>query len=104
MHWFSILNFRMAMSFVIGLMFIIFFGTIWRDPTKYIEEVDNVSQTQMTKELLKSMLVVWSVFCLSNNFSFSLWYVMDMQIVGMANTCIYVSRNFPSLVVEIFQC
>jgi hypothetical protein len=41
---------------------------------------------------------------LFNNFSFSLWYVMGMQIVGMANTCIYVSRNFPGLVVEILQC
>ncbi len=104
MIWFSIFNFRMAMSFLIDLMFIIFLGTIWRDPTKYIEEVDNVSKTQMAKELLKSMLVVWYVFCLFNNFSFSLWYVMGMQIVGMANTCIYVSRNFPGLVVEILQC
>jgi transmembrane 9 superfamily protein 2/4 len=60
-HWFSILNSLMVISFLAGIVFVIFLRTVRRDLTKY-EELDKEAQSQMTEELSGWKLVVGDVF------------------------------------------
>ncbi|KAG0579051.1 hypothetical protein M758_4G069600 [Ceratodon purpureus] len=60
-HWFSILNSLMVITFLAGIVFVIFLRTVRRDLTKY-EELDKESQSQMTEELSGWKLVVGDVF------------------------------------------
>ncbi len=60
-HWFSILNSLMVISFLAGIVFVIFLRTVRRDLTKY-EELDKEAQAQMTEELSGWKLVVGDVF------------------------------------------
>ncbi|KAE8668683.1 Transmembrane 9 superfamily member 11 [Hibiscus syriacus] len=60
-HWFSILNSLMVITFLAGIVLVIFLRTIRRDLTRY-EELDKESQVQMNEELSGWKLVVGDVF------------------------------------------
>ncbi|XP_010551982.1 PREDICTED: transmembrane 9 superfamily member 12-like [Tarenaya hassleriana] len=60
-HWFSILNSLMVITFLAGIVFVIFLRTVRRDLTRY-EELDKESQAQMNEELSGWKLVVGDVF------------------------------------------
>ncbi|KAL5581651.1 hypothetical protein UlMin_014093 [Ulmus minor] len=60
-HWFSILNSLMVITFLAGIVFVIFLRTVRRDLTKY-EELDKEAQAQMNEELSGWKLVVGDVF------------------------------------------
>lgn len=60
-HWFSILNSLMVITFLAGIVFVIFLRTVRRDLTRY-EELDKEAQAQMTEELSGWKLVVGDVF------------------------------------------
>ncbi|KAL6523517.1 Transmembrane 9 superfamily member 11 [Orobanche gracilis] len=49
-HWFSILNSLMVITFLAGIMLVIFLRTVRRDLTRY-EEIDKEAQAQMNEEL-----------------------------------------------------
>ncbi|MBA0617836.1 hypothetical protein Godav_027253 [Gossypium davidsonii] len=60
-HWFSILNSLMVITFLAGIVFVIFLRTVRRDLTRY-EELDKEAQAQMNEELSGWKLVVGDVF------------------------------------------
>ncbi|KAK9673297.1 hypothetical protein RND81_12G158600 [Saponaria officinalis] len=60
-HWFSILNSLMVITFLAGIVFVIFLRTVRRDLTRY-EELDKEAQAQMVEELSGWKLVVGDVF------------------------------------------
>ncbi|MFS7996788.1 putative nonaspanin (TM9SF) [Helianthus anomalus] len=65
-HWFSILNSLMVITFLAGIVLVIFLRTIRRDLARY-EELDKEAQVQMTEELSGWKLVVNDVFRSPNN-------------------------------------
>ncbi|KAG2668470.1 hypothetical protein I3760_15G162300 [Carya illinoinensis] len=60
-HWFSILNSLMVITFLAGIVLVIFLRTVRRDLTRY-EELDKEAQAQMNEELSGWKLVVGDVF------------------------------------------
>nr|XP_043607738.1 transmembrane 9 superfamily member 11-like [Erigeron canadensis] len=60
-HWFSILNSLMVITFLAGIVLVIFLRTIRRDLAHY-EELDKEAQAQMNEELSGWKLVVNDVF------------------------------------------
>ncbi|XWS31126.1 hypothetical protein CRYUN_Cryun23aG0050800 [Craigia yunnanensis] len=60
-HWFSIMNSLMVITFLAGIVFVIFLRTVRRDLTRY-EELDKEAQAQMNEELSGWKLVVGDVF------------------------------------------
>ncbi len=83
-HWFSILNSLMVISFLAGIVFVIFLRTVRRDLTKY-EELDKEAQAQMTEELSGWKLVVGDVFRAPQCSELLCIVVGDgVQITGMA--------------------
>uniref|UniRef100_A0A0C9RIC5 Transmembrane 9 superfamily member n=1 Tax=Wollemia nobilis TaxID=56998 RepID=A0A0C9RIC5_9CONI len=96
-HWFSILNSLMVISFLAGIVFVIFLRTVRRDLTKY-EELDKEAQAQMTEELSGWKLVVGDVFRAPNHPKLLCVMVGDgVQITGMAAvTILFAALGFMS--------
>ncbi|KAL2472883.1 Transmembrane 9 superfamily member 11 [Forsythia ovata] len=83
-HWFSILNSLMVITFLAGIVLVIFLRTVRRDLAQY-EELDKEAQAQMNKELSEWKLVVGDVFRAPSNPSLLCAMVGDgVQILGMA--------------------
>ncbi|WOG97836.1 hypothetical protein DCAR_0417177 [Daucus carota subsp. sativus] len=96
-HWFSILNSLMVISFLAGIVFVIFLRTVRRDLTKY-EDLDKEAQAQMNEELSGWKLVVGDVFR-EPNFSKLLCVMIGdgVQITGMAVvTIVFAALGFMS--------
>lgn len=96
-HWFSILNSAMVISFLAGIVFVIFLRTVRRDLTKY-EELDKEAQAQMTEELSGWKLVVGDVFRAPSHPQLLCVVVGDgVQITGMAVvTILFAAFGFMS--------
>jgi transmembrane 9 superfamily protein 2/4 len=96
-HWFSILNSLMVISFLAGIVFVIFLRTVRRDLTKY-EELDKEAQAQMAEELSGWKLVVGDVFRAPQNSQLLCIVVGDgVQILGMAVvTILFAALGFMS--------
>lgn len=96
-HWFSILNSLMVISFLAGIVFVIFLRTVRRDLTKY-EELDKEAQAQMNEELSGWKLVVGDVFRAPENPQLLCIVVGDgVQILGMACvTILFAALGFMS--------
>uniref|UniRef100_A0A0D6QXN9 Transmembrane 9 superfamily member n=1 Tax=Araucaria cunninghamii TaxID=56994 RepID=A0A0D6QXN9_ARACU len=96
-HWFSILNSLMVISFLAGIVFVIFLRTVRRDLTKY-EELDKEAQAQMTEELSGWKLVVGDVFRAPTHPKLLCVMVGDgVQITGMAAvTILFAALGFMS--------
>lgn len=96
-HWFSILNSLMVISFLAGIVFVIFLRTVRRDLTKY-EELDKEAQAQMAEELSGWKLVVGDVFRSPNHPKLLCVMVGDgVQITGMAVvTILFAALGFMS--------
>ncbi|KAL2472588.1 Transmembrane 9 superfamily member 11 [Forsythia ovata] len=83
-HWFSILNSLMVITFLAGIVLMIFLMIVRRDLAQY-EELDKEAQAQMNKELSGWKLVVGDVFRAPSNPSLLCAMVGDgVQILGMA--------------------
>ncbi|CAH9086801.1 unnamed protein product [Cuscuta europaea] len=88
-HWFSILNSIMVITFLAGIVLIIFLRTIRRDLARY-EELDKEAQAQMNEELSGWKLVVGDVFRAPGNPELLCIVVGDgCQILGMAIATIF---------------
>ncbi|GJX36083.1 transmembrane 9 superfamily member 11-like protein [Tanacetum coccineum] len=88
-HWFSILNSLMVITFLAGAVLIIFLRTIRRDLAQY-EELDHEAQTQMNEELSGWKLVVSDVFRAPDHPQLLCVMVADgCRILGMAFTTIF---------------
>ncbi|CAH9132612.1 unnamed protein product [Cuscuta epithymum] len=88
-HWFSILNSLMVITFLAGIVLIIFLRTIRRDLARY-EELDKEAQAQMNEELSGWKLVVGDVFRAPGNPELLCIVVGDgCQILGMAIATIF---------------
>lgn len=96
-HWFSILNSVLVISFLAGIVFIIFLRTVRRDLTRY-EELDKESQAQMHEELSGWKLVVGDVFREPSNPKLLCVMVGDgVQLTGMAVvTIVFAALGFMS--------
>lgn len=96
-HWFSILNSLVVISFLAGIVFIIFLRTVRRDLTRY-EELDKESQVQMKEELSGWKLVVGDVFREPSHPKLICVMVGDgVQITGMAVvTIVFAALGFMS--------
>ncbi|CAM6092358.1 unnamed protein product [Calypogeia fissa] len=96
-HWFSILNSLMVISFLAGIVFVIFLRTVRRDLTRY-EELDKEAQAQMAEELSGWKLVVGDVFRAPNHTALLCIMVGDgVQITGMAVvTILFAAFGFMS--------
>ncbi|KAF9614425.1 hypothetical protein IFM89_018570 [Coptis chinensis] len=96
-HWFSILNSLMVITFLAGIVFVIFLRTVRRDLTRY-EELDKEAQAQMNEELSGWKLVVADVFRAPTNASLLCVMVGDgVQILGMAVvTILFAALGFMS--------
>jgi transmembrane 9 superfamily protein 2/4 len=96
-HWFSILNSLMVITFLAGIVFVIFLRTVRRDLTKY-EELDKESQAQMAEELSGWKLVVGDVFRAPRYAELLCIVVGDgVQITGMAIvTILFAALGFMS--------
>ncbi|XP_024374433.1 transmembrane 9 superfamily member 11 isoform X2 [Physcomitrium patens] len=96
-HWFSILNSLMVISFLAGIVFVIFLRTVRRDLTKY-EDLDKEAQAQMNEELSGWKLVVGDVFRAPENPQLLCVVVGDgVQILGMAVvTILFAAMGFMS--------
>lgn len=96
-HWFSILNSLMVISFLAGIVFVIFLRTVRRDLTKY-EELDKEAQVQMNEELSGWKLVVGDVFRAPENPQLLCVVIGDgVQILGMAVvTILFAALGFMS--------
>ncbi|CAM6086705.1 unnamed protein product [Calypogeia fissa] len=96
-HWFSILNSLMVISFLAGIVFVIFLRTVRRDLTRY-EELDKEAQAQMAEELSGWKLVVGDVFRAPSHASLLCIMVGDgVQITGMAVvTILFAALGFMS--------
>lgn len=96
-HWFSILNSLMVITFLAGIVLVIFLRTVRRDLTRY-EELDKESQAQMNEELSGWKLVVGDVFRSPTNPALLCVMVGDgVQILGMAVvTVLFAALGFMS--------
>eukprot|EP00262_Sarcandra_glabra_P019757 TRINITY_DN7597_c0_g2_i1.p1 TRINITY_DN7597_c0_g2~~TRINITY_DN7597_c0_g2_i1.p1 ORF type:complete len:664 (-),score=73.92 TRINITY_DN7597_c0_g2_i1:262-2253(-) len=96
-HWFSILNSLMVISFLAGIVFVIFLRTVRRDLTRY-EELDKEAQAQMNEELSGWKLVVGDVFREPSCSKLLCVMVGDgVQITGMAVvTIVFAALGFMS--------
>ncbi|MFS7966602.1 putative nonaspanin (TM9SF) [Helianthus anomalus] len=96
-HWFSILNSLMVITFLAGIVLVIFLRTVRRDLTHY-EELDKEAQAQMNEELSGWKLVVADVFRAPSNPSLLCVMVGDgVQILGMAVvTIMFAALGFMS--------
>ncbi|XP_044472030.1 transmembrane 9 superfamily member 11-like [Mangifera indica] len=96
-HWFSILNSLMVITFLAGIVLVIFLRTVRRDLTRY-EELDKEAQTQMNEELSGWKLVVGDVFRAPSNPGLLCIVVGDgVQILGMAVvTILFAALGFMS--------
>ncbi|KAI8023512.1 Transmembrane 9 superfamily member 11 [Camellia lanceoleosa] len=96
-HWFSILNSLMVITFLAGIVLVIFLRTVRRDLTHY-EELDKEAQAQMNEELSGWKLVVGDVFRAPTNASLLCVMVGDgVQILGMAVvTILFAALGFMS--------
>ncbi|KAJ4952259.1 hypothetical protein NE237_029091 [Protea cynaroides] len=96
-HWFSILNSLMVITFLAGIVFVIFLRTIRRDLTRY-EELDKEAQAQMNEELSGWKLVVGDVFRAPDHPALLCIMVGDgIQILGMAVvTILFAALGFMS--------
>ncbi|XP_019058257.1 PREDICTED: transmembrane 9 superfamily member 11-like [Tarenaya hassleriana] len=92
-HWFSILNSLMVVTFLAGIVLVIFLRTVRRDLTRY-EELDK----EMNEELSGWKLVVGDVFRAPSNPSLLCVMVGDgVQILGMAVvTILFAALGFMS--------
>ncbi|XP_024986829.1 transmembrane 9 superfamily member 11-like isoform X2 [Cynara cardunculus var. scolymus] len=87
-HWFSILNSLMVITFLAGVVLVIFLRTIRRDLARY-EELDE-AQNQMNEELSGWKLVVADVFRAPNHPALLCVMVADgCRILGMAVATIF---------------
>ncbi|KAJ0031256.1 hypothetical protein Pint_14689 [Pistacia integerrima] len=96
-HWFSILNSLMVITFLAGIVLVIFLRTVRRDLTRY-EELDKEAQAQMNEELSGWKLVVGDVFRAPSNPGLLCIVVGDgVQILGMAVvTILFAALGFMS--------
>ncbi|KAJ0265476.1 hypothetical protein HA466_0017530 [Hirschfeldia incana] len=96
-HWFSILNSLMVITFLAGIVLVIFLRTVRRDLTRY-EELDKEAQAQMNEELSGWKLVVGDVFRAPSNPSLLCVMVGDgVQILGMGVvTILFAALGFMS--------
>ncbi|KAK6944398.1 Nonaspanin (TM9SF) [Dillenia turbinata] len=96
-HWFSILNSLMVITFLAGIVLVIFLRTVRRDLTRY-EELDKEAQAQMNEELSGWKLVVADVFRAPSNPALLCVMVGDgVQILGMAVvTIMFAALGFMS--------
>ncbi|KAF5742053.1 putative Endosomal P24A protein precursor [Tripterygium wilfordii] len=96
-HWFSILNSLMIITFLAGIVLVIFLRTVRRDLTRY-EELDREAQAQMNEELSGWKLVVGDVFRAPSNPALLCVMVGDgVQILGMAIvTILFAALGFMS--------
>ncbi|KAK6151648.1 hypothetical protein DH2020_014283 [Rehmannia glutinosa] len=96
-HWFSILNSLMVITFLAGIVLVIFLRTVRRDLARY-EELDKEAQAQMNEELSGWKLVVGDVFRAPTNPSLLCVMVGDgVQILGMAVvTILFAALGFMS--------
>ncbi|KAK8650821.1 hypothetical protein V6N13_140445 [Hibiscus sabdariffa] len=96
-HWFSILNSLMVITFLAGIVFVIFLRTVRRDLTRY-EELDKEAQEQMNEELSGWKLVVGDVFREPNHSKLLCVMIGDgVQITGMALvTIVFAALGFMS--------
>lgn len=96
-HWFSILNSLMVITFLAGIVLVIFLRTVRRDLTRY-EELDKEAQAQMNEELSGWKLVVGDVFRAPTNPALLCVMVGDgVQILGMAVvTILFAALGFMS--------
>ncbi|GAB2289131.1 Transmembrane 9 super member 11 [Dionaea muscipula] len=96
-HWFSILNSLMVITFLAGIVLVIFLRTVRRDLTRY-EELDKEAQAQMNEELSGWKLVVGDVFRAPSHPSLLCVMVGDgVQILGMALvTILFAALGFMS--------
>ncbi|GAV83959.1 EMP70 domain-containing protein [Cephalotus follicularis] len=96
-HWFSILNSLMVITFLAGIVLVIFLRTVRRDLTQY-EELDKEAQAQMNEELSGWKLVVGDVFRAPSNPALLCIMVGDgVQILGMAVvTILFAALGFMS--------
>ncbi|GLT97675.1 hypothetical protein SLE2022_152300 [Rubroshorea leprosula] len=96
-HWFSILNSLMVITFLAGIVLVIFLRTVRRDLTRY-EELDKEAQAQMNEELSGWKLVVGDVFRAPSDSALLCIMVGDgVQILGMAVvTILFAALGFMS--------
>lgn len=96
-HWFSILNSLMVITFLAGIVLVIFLRTIRRDLARY-EELDKEAQAQMNEELSGWKLVVADVFRAPDNPELLCVMVADgCRILGMAvATILFAALGFMS--------
>ncbi|XP_050372114.1 transmembrane 9 superfamily member 11 [Argentina anserina] len=96
-HWFSILNSLMVITFLAGIVLVIFLRTVRRDLTRY-EELDKEAQAQMNEELSGWKLVVGDVFRAPDHPALLCIMVGDgVQILGMAMvTILFAALGFMS--------
>ncbi|KAE8729538.1 Transmembrane 9 superfamily member 12 [Hibiscus syriacus] len=96
-HWFSILNSLMVITFLAGIVLVIFLRTVRRDLTRY-EELDKEAQVQMNEELSGWKLVVGDVFRAPSHPALLCIMVGDgVQIMGMGIvTILFASLGFMS--------
>ncbi|KAF5187712.1 Transmembrane 9 superfamily member [Thalictrum thalictroides] len=96
-HWFSILNSVMVITFLAGIVLVIFLRTVRRDLTRY-EELDKEAQAQMNEELSGWKLVVGDVFRAPTNAKLLCIMVGNgVQILGMAVvTILFAALGFMS--------
>ncbi|KAL1090564.1 hypothetical protein V6Z11_D07G097700 [Gossypium hirsutum] len=96
-HWFSILNSLMVITFLAGIVFVILLRTVRRDLTRY-EELDKEAQAQMNEELSGWKLVVGDVFREPNHSKLLCVMIGDgVQIMGMALvTIVFAALGFMS--------
>ncbi|XP_061348181.1 transmembrane 9 superfamily member 11-like isoform X1 [Gastrolobium bilobum] len=96
-HWFSILNSLMVITFLAGIVLVIFLRTVRRDLTRY-EELDKEAQAQMNEELSGWKLVVGDVFRAPSNPALLCVMVGDgVQILGMSVvTILFAALGFMS--------
>lgn len=96
-HWFSILNSLMVITFLAGIVLVIFLRTVRRDLTRY-EELDKEAQAQMNEELSGWKLVVGDVFRAPSHPALLCVMVGDgVQILGMSVvTIMFAALGFMS--------
>ncbi|XP_042512225.1 transmembrane 9 superfamily member 11-like [Macadamia integrifolia] len=96
-HWFSILNSLMVITFLAGIVLVIFLRTVRRDLTRY-EQLDKEAQAQMNEELSGWKLVVGDVFRTPSNPALLCIMAGDgVQILGMAVvTILFAALGFMS--------
>ncbi|KAL2929926.1 Transmembrane 9 superfamily member 11 [Bienertia sinuspersici] len=96
-HWFSILNSLMVITFLAGIVLVIFLRTVRRDLTRY-EELDKEAQAQMNEELSGWKLVVGDVFRAPSHSSLLCVMVGDgVQLLGMGVvTIMFAALGFMS--------